>query len=216
MLNAVIFDMDGLMFDTEKVFLWAYQTTGFEYGIVDIAPFYYRTLGTSQQESDLIIAEVAKSVSEAKEISRIARERVSAYYKTHTTPEMPGLRELLDYLKEKGYQLGVASGSSEKDVSFHLNKSGLWGCFGAVVHAGMVERCKPFPEPFLKCAELLGVDPDDCMVLEDSVNGVRAAYAAGMKPVMVPNLQQPDEATEELLFYKAKDLLAVRDWLMAR
>ena len=123
------------------------------------------------------------------------RGAVSGYMKKSLDEDgMPvkrGLPELLDYLKENRYQTAVASSSSRATVEDYLRRAGMEKTFSALVCGDMITRGKPEPDIFLKAAEELGAAPEDCLILEDSSNGIRAAHAAGMRVIMVPDLIEP-------------------------
>lgn len=106
-------------------------------------------------------------------------------------PVKRGLPELLDYLKENRYQTAVASSSSRATVEDYLRRAKMEGIFSTLICGDMVTRSKPEPDIFLKAAEELGAAPADCLILEDSPNGIRAAHAAGMRVIMVPDLIEP-------------------------
>ena len=111
-------------------------------------------------------------------------------------PIKTGLIELLDYLKEHGYRIAVATSTDYEKVMHNFDVTGVQGRFDAVVCGNMIQHSKPAPDIYLRAAELLGVDPSECMALEDSPNGIRSGAAAGMYTVMIPDMIP---ATAELL-----------------
>ena len=129
------------------------------------------------------------------------------------TPVKEGVREILEYLKENGYIIGMASSSSKESVMGHLKETGLEKYFRAVITGDMVEHSKPDPDIYLKACEELGVTPTNVVAIEDSHNGVRSAYRAGMKPVMVPDLIEPTPEIEAMLYGKFYSLLDVLDYM---
>ncbi|MGH6909946.1 MAG: HAD family hydrolase, partial [Phenylobacterium sp.] len=124
-----------------------------------------------------------------------------------------GVVEILDELDVLGLPRAVATSSMHPTVQHHLGQHDLLGRFHALVAQGDYARGKPAPDPFLTAAERLGVDPADCLALEDSHNGVRAAYAAGMMTIMVPDLLDPTEEMHGLCVRIARDLHEVRELL---
>jgi HAD superfamily hydrolase (TIGR01509 family) len=123
-----------------------------------------------------------------------------------------GVREILDTLDSLGLPRGIATSSGHASVKAHL-EPGLLSRFHAVVAAGDYARGKPNPDPYLVAAERLGADPADCLALEDSHNGVRAACAAGMMTVMIPDLLEPNDEIRALCIAVARSLHDVREWL---
>ena len=105
----------------------------------------------------------------------------------------PGLEDLLDYLQKKKYTLALASGSERALVEANLKKAGMCHLFTASLCGDEVTQGKPEPEVYLRVAEMIGFAPQDCYVIEDSVNGIIAGYKAGCIPIMVPDTEQPDE-----------------------
>lgn len=128
-------------------------------------------------------------------------------------PLKEGVREILEYLTEKGYIIGIASSTSKGEVMDHLEKTGLTGYFRTIITGDMVEHSKPNPDIYLKACEELGVTPMNAIAIEDSPNGIRSAYRAGMKPVMIPDLIEPAPEIEAMLYGKFYSLLDVLDYI---
>jgi HAD superfamily hydrolase (TIGR01509 family) len=121
-----------------------------------------------------------------------------------------GVRELLSRLDELKLPRAICTSSSHADVDHNLQLHGLIGRFDAIVASGDYMRGKPAPDPFIRAAEMLGVTPGACLALEDSFNGIRAAAAAGMVTVMVPDLLPPTDEIRQLCHFVASDLHVVR------
>jgi len=128
-------------------------------------------------------------------------------------PVKKGLYTLLEYLKKVNARLAVASSSPKWEVEKHLKDAGIRDYFSVIVCGDMVEKSKPEPEIYLKACELLKVKPQECIALEDSKNGLLSAYRAGCKPIMVPDLWQPDEETLQIIKAKYSDLEQVKEAL---
>ena len=191
MIKAVIFDMDGLMFDTEALAKKGWLIAGRELNLPITDELVYRVIGMNA-------ASVRKTCMDyfGPNFDYDAfRGAVSGYMKKSLDEDgMPvkrGLPELLDYLKENRYQTAVASSSSRATVEDYLRRAGMEKTFSALVCGDMITRGKPEPDIFLKAAEELGAAPEDCLILEDSSNGIRAAHAEGMRVIMVPDLIEP-------------------------
>ena len=211
-VKAVVFDMDGLLVDTETVVYRAMQRAAG--GIGSEMPFatFQRMVGLQHAHSDLILVEhfgagfdlTAWSVA----VSAHFREELAAGIALKA-----GVVEILDHLDAAGLPRAIATSSSLESVRLSLGPHSLVDRFHALVTRDVQTRGKPHPEPFLKAAEALGVDPTDCLALEDSHNGVRSASAAGMMTVMVPDMLDPTEEMETLCVRIARDLHEVRSWL---
>jgi HAD superfamily hydrolase (TIGR01509 family) len=208
-IDAVIFDMDGLIFDTERpirrVVLDAARAVGFEMP----EAFYQTMIGMPGPECDLLVKAHFGSgfPFEAYDdacrsgIARVLGEGVSV---------KPGAAELLGELHARRMPLALATSSGRAYAEHHLRNADLRHFFVAVATRNDVSRGKPHPDPFLKAAADLGVAPARCLVLEDSHNGVRAAHAAGCLPIMVPDLLEANDEMRSLCLLIARDLHEVR------
>lgn len=209
----IIFDMDGLMFDTERIFIQAWDYAGEKIGIGKAGYMVYKTLGMNRAAANKIWREEFGERYQPEELRKYTKEFLQEYYAKNKVPVKKGLYVLLNYLKKKGYRLAVASSSPRWEVEKHLKDAGIAEFFEGIVCGDMVEKSKPDPEIYEKACKMLGVEPEECLALEDSKNGLLAAYKAGCKPVMVPDLWQPDEEVERILFQKFEDLEQVKEYL---
>jgi len=189
MLEALIFDFDGLIVDTESTVLQSWAELYREFGVELPLGDWLRSVGadygpdTFDPYADLE-AQVGRPLDwETLRPRRYAREIAMA----NRQPPLPGVVALLDDAQAHGLRLAVASSSSHRWVDGHLQRLGLFRRFDAVVCAEDVARAKPAPDLFLKAVEALGVPPKGVVVLEDSANGVIAARAAGLFCVVVPS-----------------------------
>jgi HAD superfamily hydrolase (TIGR01509 family) len=210
-VGAVIFDMDGLMFDTERLARDAWRAALADHGYALGDDVYLSVVGHTAQEAratfvaalgpDLPIDDVAAGAA------RRLRELLLP-----VPPLKPGLVALLDGIDDLRLALAVASSTAHAEVERRLVAAGLSPRFAAVVGGDEVARGKPAPDLFLLAGERLGVAPDRCLVLEDSEAGVRAAGAAGMSCVMVPDLVEPAPAVRRsaaAVVVSLSDVLAV-------
>lgn len=208
--KAVIFDMDGLLVDTEVVYREAMFATAAEHGHQMPLSLFKSMIGlpgpSSDQKvldhfgADFPIARFNSRVMEHVEVACQAGIALKA-----------GVIEALDCLDEIGLPRAIATSSSHRSVEAHLGPSGVIPRFNTIVARGDYVLGKPNPDPFLSAAARLGIAPEDCLALEDSHNGVRAASSAGMMTIMVPDLLDPTEEMHSLCIRIAQDLHEVAD-----
>lgn len=206
MLNAVIFDMDGLMFDTERLYVKAWDYAGEQLGLGKLGYMNLKTLGMNITLARQVWTEEFGELYDEKGINYHSKVFLDDYYYKNTIPIKAGLHELLEHLSKKNYKLAVASSTYHNEVVDYLKQAEIKSCFHAVVGGDMVSESKPHPEIYLAACKLLGEKPEVCMALEDSRNGILSAHRAGCKAVMVPDLWQPDEEIEKILYKKAQSL----------
>lgn len=205
MLEAVIFDMDGLMLDTERRSKEFQRQASEERGIPyqNLAPLI---IGRNSAVVRRIHMEAYGPDYPFDEIRARAKELWDAYLLDHPVPVKPGLFPLLDFLDDWGISRAVATSTSRSSALPLLEKAGIAQRLDAFVFGDMVEKSKPEPDIFLTAARLLGAKPGSTMVLEDSPNGILAAHRAGMLPVMIPDMLGPDEDLQKLLFRRLERL----------
>jgi HAD superfamily hydrolase (TIGR01509 family) len=206
---AVVFDMDGLLFDTESIYERAALAAAAELGREMDSAFFRSTIGspwTAIRERLVALYGPTFAVDELRAVGgRIFNELVEA-----DLPLKPGVLELLDLLDTLGLPRAIATSSSRPTVRRHLEAHRMVDRFHHVVAHDDCERHKPEPDPFLKAAGLLGVAPALCLALEDSHMGVQAASAAGMMTIMIPDLIPATEEIRGLCTHVVDDLHAVR------
>ena len=210
MVKAVIFDMDGVLIDTEKHYnaAWceAARMAGFD---------FKREHALMLRSCDArLAAKMMKDIFgegfDYFAIREVRRGLVAERIKKYGLEKKPGIDEILAFLHEKGIKTAVATATPIELTLQHLEKIGVRGQFDKIVSAKQVAHGKPAPDVYLHACAQIGEKPPDCIAVEDSPNGIRAAYAAGCKPVMVPVLTQPDEEIAPLLYAVAETLLDIR------
>jgi beta-phosphoglucomutase-like phosphatase (HAD superfamily) len=193
-VKAVVFDMDGLLVDTEAMFRDVLMEASRRRGVELPLPVFLRMVGLQAGASRAVaMAHFGEDFDYQPWID-------DAWALAHARCDLgvavkAGAAELLDFLEAADVPRAVATSSGHATVARQLGPVGLLSRFQTIVAGGDYARGKPAPDPFLLAASRLGVDPADCLALEDSHNGVRAAHAAGMMTIMVPDLL---EATPEI------------------
>lgn len=211
--RAVVFDMDGLLVDTEAAYRDAMTAVIAEMGHEMSHEAFLAMIGLPDN-TEILIARYGAGFPVADFNARVV-EAVEAMIAAGV-PLKPGVVEMLDHLDALGLPRAIATSSSPRAVASHLGPSGVIPRFHAVVAKGDYARGKPHPDPYLTAARRLGVAPHLCLALEDSYNGVRSASAAGMMTVMVPDLLAATQEMETLCHRIAADLHEVRGWLGGR
>ncbi|MBF0715581.1 HAD family hydrolase [Gemelliphila palaticanis] len=209
MIKAVLFDMDGLMFDTEslstKGFIESAKKQGYDMTVAET----HLVLGFKREDIFDFYEEYFKN----KKLNVDGRKLVADQYDylehvllTTGPDKMPYLVELLDYLKNNKYKIAVASSSDIFHIKNNLEKNNLLNYIDTIASGEEVSNGKPAPDIFLLAASRLDVTPDECLVLEDSIFGMEAAHRAGMKSIMIPDSVQPDEKTKKTATAVLKNL----------
>lgn len=204
---SVIFDMDGTLLDTQRICIPAWEYAGSLQGITGAGDCIKFVCGMNKAGWSKYLLDTYPNL----DVERFADEAREYILKNLVIEFKKGGRELLEFLKEKGIKIGLASGSSRISVEHHLNEVGVLGYFDAIVAGPEVENGKPAPDIFLLTAKKMGVDPNTCFVIEDSSNGVRAGYNAKMKCIGIPDVVPFDEGTKAMLYRECENLLEVID-----
>ncbi len=209
MIRAVIFDMDGLMIDTEKLLVKYWLEAAHYYGIPMKREHVINIRSLAAKYAiPKLQAELGRDFDYYK-IRKLRIQLMNEHIERYGIEEKHGLGELLDYLKSNHYLTAVATATDYERTSRYLGSLDRLKYFDQIVCATMVENSKPEPDIYLEAASRLQIDPSLCMALEDSPNGILSAYRAGMYPVMVPDLSMPDEETNKILYRCVSDLTEV-------
>lgn len=208
-MKAVVFDMDGVIFDSERLVLECWREIADRRGIENIEQAMRECLGVSavQTKENMLKRYGADFPYEEfrKEASAIFHER----YDNGRLPMKKGVVELLEYLRDKGMKIALASSTREKIVRQELSDAGILNYFEKVICGDMVEKSKPAPDIYLKACEELGVVPAEAYAIEDSYNGIRSAHAAGLAAIMVPDMSEATPEMEQLTVRILPDLTEV-------
>ncbi len=214
-VKAVVFDMDGLLVDTETVVFRAMQrAAALIDGELPFATFQGMVGLQDAASEEILVAHFGEGFDLAAwsaVVSGHFREELAAGIALKA-----GAVEILDHLDAVGLPRAIATSSSLASLERSLGPHSLVGRFDVLITRDVTIRGKPHPEPYLRAAEALGMDPADCLALEDSYNGVRAAAAAGMMTVMVPDMLDPTEEMRSLAVHIARDLHEVRELIAAQ
>lgn len=214
-VQAVIFDMDGLMLDSQRLATNAWTRAVASLGYRLTEALNLQLLGRNAQDSDAILRAAFGADFPVDAAREAARQLFRELTQGRGIPVKPGLGGLLDFLEARGIRTAVATSSSRAACVRHLQDAHLLERFAVLVCGDEVTTGKPAPEIFLTAARLLGIRPGACVALEDSFTGIRAAHAAGMIPIMVPDLHPPDEDIRSLAYRVVPTLDEARDVIAA-
>lgn len=206
---AVVFDMDGLLFDSERLYAESILTAAREVGCAMSHDVFLQLVGRSREVNHRFLLDHYGADYPLQALISTWGRHFQALAAVGL-PLKPGAAELLDLLDELGLPRAIATSSTHATVRRNLTALGLVDRFHDVVAHGDYASGKPSPDPFLKAAERLGVAPALCLALEDSHNGVRSASSAGMMTIMVPDLIPATEEIRDLCALVVDDLHAVR------
>jgi len=205
-LELVIFDMDGVMIDTEPASKQGWITALEKYGLDLDEGLFIQMQGRNIQTTRQIMMQY---FGEAFDFDGVLKRR-SLYMEEYIAKEglktKPGLQQMLDKLDELSIKKCIATSTERESMERKLGDLGLMDRFDGFVTGDMVKEGKPNPAIFLEAAKMMGVKPENCIVLEDSLSGIGAAYSAGMRPIMIPDLTEPDLAARSRIFAKCKTL----------
>ena len=208
-IRGIIFDMDGLMIDTEKLLhkYWVQAANEFGYPMKMEHVLQIRSLAAK-----FAIPKLKNMLGEDFDYYKVRARRMelmNQHVEQYGLEKKKGLDELLDYAKKNGYVMAVATATDEERTAKYLKSIGKYSYFDEIVCGPMVANGKPEPDIYLEAAKRLKLQPENCMALEDSPNGILAAYRAGCVPVMVPDLDEPSKETKEMLYGLVSDLTQV-------
>ena len=215
MTKAVIFDMDGVIFDSERAVYNGWLELAAKYNFKDIEMIYMKSIGVNSTVTRQIFMDYYGEDFPYDEYKKEQSYNYHEKYSNGRLPMKPGIKELLIGLKEKGCKIAIASSTRKELVEKQIEDAGLRKFFDVIVGGDMVEKSKPEPDIFLKAAKLLDVQPEQAYVIEDSYNGIRTAFTGGMIPIMVPDMLEPDDEMKEKAQYIFKDLYEVKELLLA-
>jgi len=208
-VKGVLFDMDGIVLDTEKLYtrFWIEAAQHFGYPMT-----LEQALGMRSLSRELGERQLKTYFGESVDYQQVRNQRIkimTEYIEENGVEIKSGIHELLAYLKEKNIKTSIATSSPLERTKIYLSKVGLEHSFDALVSGHMVEKGKPAPDIYLYAASNLGLQPEECLVLEDSPTGIQAAYSAGCIPVMIPDQDAPDDEIKTKMYAVAESLYKV-------
>ncbi len=213
MKKSIVFDMDGIIFDSEQLVLRTWKHYAPEYGLNNIEESFLKCVGTTRESTKKTMEKIYGTDFNYIEFRDKASELFHKTAEEEGLPLKKGVEELLNYLKEEEYVIGLASSTRIEIVTKELKEAGLYEYFNTIMGGDLLQRSKPYPDIYLMTCEKMNVDPKDTYAVEDSYNGIRSAYSAAMKPIMVPDLLPSTDEMREKAIIILHDLIQVKDYL---
>lgn len=215
MIKGLVFDMDGLLFDTERIVQRSWNRSSVELGYPPAGEEIYHTLGFNRARRAVYFKNLYGEDFPHQRFQDNASRYFVEIIEEEGLPVKEGVYELLDFAKEQNLRLGIATSSSEAYAKANLAEAGILEYFDGFVFGNMVTNSKPDPEIYTRACQAIDVRPSEAVAFEDAPAGVRSAYAAGLRPVMIPDLVEPDAEILQKTWQVRSSLLAVIPLLAA-
>ena len=208
-IKAVVFDMDGVLIDTEKLLVRYWVQAANEMGFPMERGHALELRSLASRYAEPYLKSLFGDGFNYRKVRARRIELMEDYIDLHGVQIKPGLTELMDYLKKHSYKIAVATATDYDRAVPYLQKAGIYESIDSLCCGPSVEHGKPEPDIYLYAAKKLGVEPEKCLAIEDSPNGIKAAHAAKMHTVMIPDLTQPDKNLQRLIYRKCDTLMDV-------
>lgn len=205
-MNAVIFDMDGVLIDTEKHLIECWMEASKIHGFDMKREEAYLLRSLTAKMAAPLLKNMYGEEFDYHRVRETRKRLMEQRLKKYGIERKQGVEEALIYLKNKGYKVAVATSTDSERAKQYLAEVEILQYFDYVISANMVEIGKPMPDIYLYACEKIGEKPEDCYAIEDSPNGVLSAKRAGLRVIMIPDLTEPDEDTAGLLYAKIDSL----------
>ena len=205
-MKALIFDMDGLIIDSERIVQRAWDLAGPYVGIEHMGEYIYPALGMNKKRREAYFKETFGDEFPIDEFQALNKKFFYEIVENEGIALKPGVKELMEKAKAMGIKIGLATSSSQEYAKGILKRVGVWEYLDGGVFGDQVTKAKPDPEIYLLACEKVGAEPQEALALEDAPAGIRSAHSAGMRVIMVPDLVQPDEEMKKLYYKKVETL----------
>ena len=209
-IDGIVFDMDGVIFDTERLSLTLWQKLADKYSLGDISEVEKKCIGRSTKDSMKILQDAYGDKVSVEKLYLESRDLLARTISEKGLPLKKGAVEILEFLHNNNVRVGLASSTNYKTVIKNLESVHIRDYFQVIVGGDMILNSKPEPEIYLLACEKLGVNPEKTYAVEDSENGIISAYRAKMMPVLVPDLIKPNE---RMLALSTLDFACLTDFI---
>lgn len=211
-IKAFIFDMDGVILDSETICDKTWEIAFKESGITDENDLINKCRGTNRHDTIEILKKYYPESFDAVKFLNRTSDLFHEIEFAEGIPLMPFAKEILEYLKNRNYRIALASSTRKEAVYRQLKNTNVFDYFETITTGDMVLHSKPNPEIYQIACKSLGLIPEDCAAIEDSPNGIRSAFNAGMKAIMVPDKIQPTEEISKLTYHIFKNLQEMKSF----
>lgn len=208
-IKALVFDMDGLLIDSERIVKRSWQMTGNELGYEDFGEYIYPMLGANAKKRESYFKGLFGEAFPMERFTELTRRYFYEIVDREGLPLKVGVKELMEEAKKRELKIALATSSRQAYAKDVLTRVDVWKYLDGGVFGDQVKHAKPDPEIYLLACEKVGVRPEEAIAFEDAPAGVRSAHSAGMKVIMVPDLVQPDAEIQKLYDKKVETLREV-------
>lgn len=215
-IKALVFDMDGLLIDSERIVKRSWKMAGDILGYADLGEYIYPMLGATAKKREVYFKTTFGEAFPMERFTELTRRFFYEIVEKEGLPLKPGVIELMEEGKRRGLKIALATSSRQAYAKDALERVDVWKYLDGGVFGDQVTKAKPDPEIYLLACEKVGVAPHEAVAFEDAPAGVRSAHSAGMPVIMVPDLVQPDKELEGMCYKKVetlKDVLPLLDEL---
>ena len=215
MIKAVVFDMDGVIFDAEKLYRKHWMISAKENNLDEsvMQSLLDKIAGATKERNEKLMKSYFGQDFDYMRFRKLTMDRMDQDIAENGVDLKPGVFELFDYLKERGLLIGLATSTQKERAEGNLKRAGVLDYFDGIMYGGIVEHGKPAPDIYEHACELLGVRPEEAIGIEDSVNGIKSSHAAGLYTIMVVDLIQPNDEVKALADQIYYSLFDVKDYV---
>lgn len=212
-IYGLVFDMDGLIFNSERVVQRSWDWAGEVLGYEKFGDHIYNTIGFNVKRREEYFRQNVCADFPMEKFTLLTRKRYHEIVDTEGLEKKPGVEELLEYASAQGYKIALATSSRKAHASEMMEQQGLMQYFDGAVYGDMVTAGKPSPEIYIKACREIGILPENGLALEDAPAGIKSATAAGMRGIIIPDLVQPNEEIMGMVWHRYDTLFEVLDLL---